>query len=182
MARVPLTLRMLILLPLLATGVDLTRATLSCGPDAQLCLQAAGQGWLGHAAVVLVPLYALGLAVGLARAARGLGAGRGGAPERPGFLQLWLLGSAGVGAVCAGQLVLAGELGGSPWWTALLCLVAGALLAWAMRAADAVRALSPAAPRLQLTTRGTLVLVAEPPRSRAHRIASRLRGRAPPSA
>jgi len=58
--------------------------------------------------------------------------------------------------VLAGELGSGAPLGGSPWWTALLCLIAGALLAWAMRAADAVRALRPAAPRLQLTTRGTL--------------------------
>jgi hypothetical protein len=186
MSRVPLTLRMLVLLPLLATGVDLTRATLACGPDAQLCLQAAGQGWLGSAAVGLVPLYALGLALVLARTARGLGAATAG--TRPSFARLWLLGSAGVGAVCTGQIALAQQLGsgaplgGSPLWTALLCLAAGALLALAMRAADAVGELRPAAPRVRLSDCRTLVLVAEAPRSRAHRFASRLRGRAPPSA
>src|SRR4051794_24687260 len=89
MVRRSLTLRLLLLLPLLATGVDLLRATLACGPRAQTCLEAAGRGWLGAVAVGLVVLYAVGGALVLARAARGLTARR----ERPpGFLRLWALG------------------------------------------------------------------------------------------
>src|SRR5436190_1651769 len=102
-SRLPLTIRVVLLLPLLATGVDLARATLACGPDAQTCLEAAGRGWLGGAAVVLVVFYALAGAAVLARAARGLATGG----RTPGFLPLWALGSAGMGAVTAGQMALA---------------------------------------------------------------------------
>src|SRR5215213_11154242 len=102
MARLPLTLRALLLVPLLAVCVDRARATLACGSRAQSCLEAAGQGWLGAAGSVLLVLYAVGLALALAIA----GACRGRATHAgraPGFLRLWLIGTAGVAAVCGGQ-------------------------------------------------------------------------------
>src|SRR4051794_36654893 len=90
MLRRSITFRVLLLLPLLATGADLLRATLACGSQAQSCLEAAGRGWLGAVAVGLVLVYAVGGALVLARVARGLTAGR----ERPpGFLRLWALGT-----------------------------------------------------------------------------------------
>src|ERR671911_414299 len=51
MRRIPLTLRALVLVPLMAVLVDAMRATLACGPRAETCLEAAGRGWLGAAAV-----------------------------------------------------------------------------------------------------------------------------------
>jgi len=51
MHRIPFTLRALVLLPLLALGVDHARASLACGPQAESCLEApkgaaaAGQHW-----------------------------------------------------------------------------------------------------------------------------------------
>ena len=74
MPRLSLTLRALLLVPLLAVGVDLARATLACGPRAESCLEAAGRGWLGPAGVVLILLYAAALSVGIARLARGMAA------------------------------------------------------------------------------------------------------------
>ena len=106
MPRPPLTLRALLLVPLLAVGVDLARATLACGPRAESCLEAAGQGWLGAAGSVLLVLYAIGLALAVGGLARGGPAGRA-----PGFPRLWLIGTAGVAAVCGGQALLAGALG-----------------------------------------------------------------------
>src|SRR3954462_8489873 len=106
------TLRLVLLLPLLATGVDVTRATLACGPGAETCLAAAGRGWMGTVAVVLVPLYAALFGVLLARGARAAQA-----PDRPpmGFARLCLLRSAGMGDVTAGQMLLARTLdGGAP--------------------------------------------------------------------
>src|SRR3954452_22825816 len=140
--RASLTLRLVLLLPLLATGVDVTRATLACGPDAETCLAAAGRGWMGTLAVVLVPLYAALFGVLLARGARAAQA-----PGRPavGFAGLWLLGSAGMGAVTAGQMLLArtldggAPLGGSLAGVVALCLAAGAVLALALRAVEAAR-------------------------------------------
>src|SRR5215207_10066961 len=108
MRRLSLTFRALLLVPLLAVAVDQARATLACGPRAESCLEAAGQGWLGAAGGVLLVLYALGLALGVAGLARG-GAAQAG--RVPGFLRLWLIGSAGVAAVCGGQALLAGALG-----------------------------------------------------------------------
>ncbi len=136
------TVRLLLLLPLLVTGVDVTRATVLCGPDAQTCLEAAGRGWMGVAAVVLVPLYAAVVAVELRRAARGLGAPAGS------FARRWSLGTGAMLAATLGQAALSGaDLGGS--WPALvaLCAVAGALVAAALRVRDTVAELRPRAPR-----------------------------------
>jgi hypothetical protein len=153
MARVPLTLRALVLVPLLAVGVDLARATIACGPQAQSCLEAAGRGWLGAAGPVLLVLYAVALALAVGALARGRAAA-----GAPGFLRSWAVGSAGVAAVCGGQALLAGAIGdpaalGGGWVELLaFCAVAGALLALALRVAPAaealVRSLRPSAPRI----------------------------------
>lgn len=153
MLRIPLTLRALVLIPLFAIGVDHARASLACAPGSESCLQAAGHGWLGVAGVVLLVLYAAGLAVGVGRAAAG---------RSPGFLRLWLLGTAGVAAVCGGQALLAAALGDGAalggGWPELLafCVLAGAALALALRVAPAaaalVRSLRPTAPRPQLVS------------------------------
>ena len=45
MRRIPLTIRALVLLPLLAVLTDQTRAAVLCEPGAESCLEAAGQGW-----------------------------------------------------------------------------------------------------------------------------------------
>jgi hypothetical protein len=155
MNRLPLTLRALVLVPLLAVGVDLARATVACGPRAESCLEAAGQGWMGPAGSVLLVLYAALLAFAVAALARG-GSSAGG--RAPGFLRLWLVGTAGVAAVCGGQALLAGALadGGAlgGGWLQLLafCVAAGALLALALRIAPAAVELvrSFDAPRLAL--------------------------------
>ena len=47
MHRLSLTLRALLLVPLMAVGIDQVRALALCGPDAQSCLEAAGRGWVG---------------------------------------------------------------------------------------------------------------------------------------
>jgi hypothetical protein len=156
MGRLSLTLRALVLVPLLAVGVDLARATVACGPQAQSCLEAAGRGWLGAAGPVLLVLYAVALALagGALAGGRSLGAGA------PGLLRSWAVGTAGVAAVCGGQALLAGALGDAAalggGWAELLafCAGAGALLALALRVAPAaeelVRSLRPPAPRLAL--------------------------------
>jgi hypothetical protein len=188
MARLPLTLRALLLVPLLAVGVDQARATLACGPRAESCLEAAGAGWLGAVGSALLVLYALGLALAVAGLARGrsLHAGRA-----PGFLRLWLIGSAGVAAVCGGQALLVGALGdggalGGGWAELLaFCAVAGALLALTLRIAPAVeelaRSLRPRAPRPRIA--GALAHRIEAPLGRrpAARFALATRQRGPPA-
>jgi hypothetical protein len=188
MRRIPLTLRALLLVPLLAVAVDMARATLACGPHAETCLQAAGRGYLGATGVVLLVLYALGLAAWVGRLARGAGGAAGSAST----LRLWLVGSAGVAAVCAGQAVLAGATGdpaalGGGWpQLAAFCLAAGAVIALALRAAPAAAAmvgeLRPGAPRVRLALApvqsfpALAVLPPSSPRTPA------TAGRAPPSA
>jgi hypothetical protein len=184
MARLPPTLRALLLVPLLAVGVDLARATVACGPRAESCLEAAGQGWLGAAGSVLLVLYAAALAFGVSALARGASAGS----RAPGFLRTWLVGAAGVAAVCGGQALLAGALGDGAalggGWPELLgfCAVAGAVLALALR-------IAPAAEALVRSLRAPRPAIAGPPAPRTGapharrpglRFALARRGRGPP--
>src|SRR5215218_10276660 len=89
MARLPLTVRALLLVPLLAVAVDQARASLACGPRAASCLQAAGQGWLGSAGTIVLVVYAAALAACVGRLAGGRVASVRAAPR---FLRLWLIG------------------------------------------------------------------------------------------
>jgi hypothetical protein len=206
-----MTLRALLLVPLLAVAVDQARATLACGPNAETCLEAAGQGWLGPAGVALLVVYALALALGVAwlargarsgpirsalaaRSAAGTRSGPGSRSPRPrardGFVRLWLIGTAGVAAVCGGQALLAGALAdpgllGGGWLELLaLCAAAGAVIALALRAAPAavelVAALRPAAPRLRLAPIVLSGAPARPVRRPRAPLSSAAAGRAPP--
>ena len=187
MTRLPLTLRALLLVPLLAVGVDLARATLACGPRAESCLEAAGRGWLGPVGIVLILLYAAALSIGTARVASGI-AGEAGAP--PSMARLWAVGSAGVAAVCGGQALIAGALDGPAslggGWLALiaLCVLAGGVVALVLRvapaAAAALRALRPAAPRPQAAAPLVLLAPATPLRRPTALLAQAAAGRAPP--
>jgi hypothetical protein len=153
MHRIPLTLRALFLVPLLAVAVDQARASLVCGTRAESCLEAAGQGWLGTAGPALLVVYALVAALFVARLARG---DKAFATAQTSFLRLWAVGSAGVAAVCGGQALLTGALGdagalGGGWGGLLvLCILAGGLIALALRAEPAaaalLRSLRPRAP------------------------------------
>jgi hypothetical protein len=189
MRRLPLTLRALLLVPLLAVAVDQARATLACGPQAQSCLEAAGRGWLGTAGVVLLVLYAVALSLGVARLARGSAAAAGGGP---GFGRLWLIGTLGVAAVCGGQAVIAETLHGAATlgggWPELLAfsVLAGGALALALRAAPAAAALAaalrPAAPRPPDARLTPLALALPPARAPRRRVAPAPPGRGPPAA
>jgi len=154
MHRIPLTLRALVLVPLLAVLVDFARATLACGPRAETCLEAAGRGWLGAAGLALLGVYSVVLALGVARIA-----GSTDAPLRPlPVARLWLTGTLGVAAAVAGQALLAGATGdpaalGGGWLElAGFCVAAGGVLVLALRIAPAaaalVRELRPSAPRI----------------------------------
>src|SRR3954454_2487348 len=101
MRRVPLTFRALVLLPLLAVLTDQTRAAVMCGPRAESCLEAAGQGWYAAAGLLAFALYGAGLALVVARLAG----------SAPGFRRLWAVGTGGVWASCAAQAGVASLLG-----------------------------------------------------------------------
>jgi hypothetical protein len=148
MRHLPLTLRALVLLPLLAVLSDHTRATLLCGPRAESCLEAAGQGWSAALGIGLLALYAVALALLVARLAR--------SSPSPG--RLWAVATGAVWASCGAQAGFAALLGTGAalggGWLGLLALgvLAGGALALALRVAPAarglVRSLRPAAPRL----------------------------------
>src|SRR3954452_12924522 len=164
LSRLPLTLRALVLVPLLAAGMDQMRASLVCGPGARTCLEAADQSGLGFAGILVLVAYALGSALLVARLARG----------RP-SLGLWAVGTAGLWAACGGQALLVSALGGAAalggGWLQLLALrlLAGAVLALALKALPAarelVRSLRPAAPRPPLRARLASYLPAVAPRA-----------------
>ena len=181
MRHLPLTLRALVLLPLLAVGADQTRAGLLCGPRAQSCLEAASPGWSAVGVLALV-LYGLGLALIVARVAG----------HAPGFARLWALATGAVWVSCAAQAALAAGVGAGSalggGWLGLLALgvLAGAVLALALRVAPAarslVRSLRVRAPRLHLHA-----AIASRPLQRSPMGASAawlrlMRGRAPPVA
>lgn len=179
--RLPLTVRALVLVPLLAVAVDQIRAAVFCAPGASSCLESAGSSWLGAASIVLLVFYAIAMGLWVAREARSAS-----------FTRLWLTGTAGVAAVCGGQAAFAAAAGhpaalGGGWPELLaLCAGAGALVALALRAAPAaaalVRDLHPAAPRLALALAPAPTFPALPVRPAGSPRSPATAGRAPPSA
>ena len=127
-------------------------------------------------------LYGIGMALLVARVAG----------AAPGFARLWALGTGAIWLSCGAQAALAAGVGAGSalggGWLGLLALgvLAGAVLALALRVAPAaralVRSLRTAAPRLQL-----LAAIASRPLQRSPMGASAarlrlMRGRAPPVA
>jgi hypothetical protein len=136
-ARLPLTLRALVLVPLLAAGIDQLRVSFVCGPDVRSCLETAGDGRFGLAAMLILAVYTSAIAGLVARIAR----------RRRAPALLWAVATAGVYAVCGGQAMLAELFGGGAMlgggWLQLAALgvAAGAMLTLALKAVPAARAL-----------------------------------------
>src|SRR4051795_1400496 len=134
-------LRALILVPLLAAGLDQARVTLVCGPDAQSCLDAAGSGRFGLAGSALLVGYVLAIAGLVGRISKGRGS-------------LWIVAVAGLWAACGGQAILASALGtgaliGGGWLPLLaFAAAAGALLALRPRGGPAHQDRPPAHPHV----------------------------------
>src|SRR3954451_15312061 len=130
-------LRALVLVPLLAVGIDQARVSFVCGPDVRSCLETAGNGRFGLAAVLFLAVYTAAIAALVARVAR----------RRRAPALLWIVATAGVYAVCGGQAVLAelfgggAVLGGGWLQLAALAAAAGALITLALQALPAARAL-----------------------------------------
>jgi hypothetical protein len=172
-----LNLRVLVLVPLLAAGVDFARATAACGSRAQTCLEAAGRGWLGPWAVLLVVASLVGVGLMLARGAQRTAV--------PSFGRRWAVGTAGLIVACAVQDAVArlsggGALGGGQLVVVALCAAGGVLIAFLLRAVDTAVRLVARAPRLPYSRRAGLrsprllwIPVAAPRRGPG-------RGRAPP--
>src|SRR3954451_19633682 len=102
MARLPLTLRALVLVPLLAVGIDQFRVSFVCGPDVRSCLETAGNGRFGLAAMLILAVATSAIAALVARVAQ----------RRRAPALLWIVATAGVWAVCGGQAILAELFGG----------------------------------------------------------------------
>lgn len=175
--RLPLTLRALMLVPLLAVLADQARVSLACAGGGQSCLETAGQGSLGVAGVIVLVLYVLVLAFGVGRLLM----------RKQRVLERWLIGAAGLAAVCAGQALLAGTIGdagalGGGWLELLaMCVAAGGVIALALRVAPAiVQSLRPSAPRLRPIA--TFAVAAPTPAARRvlAPLATAAAGRAPP--
>jgi hypothetical protein len=181
LARIPLTLRALVLVPLLAAGMDQARVSFVCPPGAQSCLESAGQGRFGTAALLMMLAYMGTIGVLVARLARG----RRSSPT------LWIIATAGLWAACGGQAMLVSEFGGGAFlgggWAETLAIgaFAGGVLAVALKAFPAARdlilALRPSAPRLIAVVE--LVLHGFPPAANPSltRFARFTRDRAPPA-
>lgn len=119
-------LRALVLVPLLAAGLDQARVTFICPPGAQSCLGAASSGSLGTVGVAVMLAYMLAIALLVGWMARGRSS-------------LWIVATAGLWAALGGQAVIAdaldtGALIGGGWISILSFGAAvGALLALALR-------------------------------------------------
>jgi len=173
--RLPLMVRALVLVPMLAVGLDQARVSLVCGPDAQSCLDAAGSGRIGLAGTALLLTYVLAVAGLVGRMAKGRSS-------------LWMIAVAGLWAACGGQAVLASALGtgaliGGGWLPLLaFAAAAGALLALALRGVRTLLDRAARAPRI--VTRVELILHGAVPALVAPALipARDTLGRAPPSA
>ena len=166
------------LVPLLAAGIDQARVSFVCGPDVRSCLETAGGGRFGLAAMLILALYTSAIAALVARVAR----------RRSASPLLWIVATAGLWAVCGGQAMLASLLGGGAvlggGWLQLLALgaAAGAVLVLALKAVPAarelIRSLSPRLPAPTELTRLGSTPPAPPAFLRLTRLA---RDRAPPA-
>jgi hypothetical protein len=177
-ARLPLTLRALVLVPLFAAGIDQFRVSFVCGPDVRSCLETAGNGRFGLAAMLILAVYTSAIAALVARVAQ----------RRRAPALLWIVATAGVWAVCGGQAMLAEIFGGGAMlgggWLQLAALgaAAGAVLTLALQAVPAARALihrlAPRLPRVAEFVVGGFAPPATPQLLRFTRFA---RDRAPPA-
>ncbi|WP_028066092.1 hypothetical protein [Solirubrobacter soli] len=178
LTRLPLTLRALVLIPLLAVGIDQMRVSFVCGPDVRSCLETAGNGRFGLAAVAILAIYTSAIAALVARVAQ----------RRRAPAYLWAVATAGVYAVCGGQAILAelfggGALLGGGWLQlAAFGVAAGAVIALALHAVPAARELiHKLAPKLQGILEFTVVGTQPPATPQLLRFTRPTRDRAPPA-
>ena len=177
-ARLPLTLRALVLVPLLAAGIDQLRVSFVCGPDVRSCLETAGHGRFGLAAMLILAVYISAIAALVGRVAQ----------RRRAPALLWIVATAGVYAACGGQALLAklfgsgARLGGGWPQLAALGAAAGALMTLALQAVPAARALiRRLAPRLPRVAAFLAAAFSPPATPQLLRFTRFARDRAPPA-
>jgi hypothetical protein len=177
-SRLPLTLRALVLVPLLAVGIDQLRVSFVCGPDVRSCLETAGNGRFGLAAMLILAVYAAAIATLVGKVAK----------QRPAPWLLWAVATAGVYALCGGQALLADIFGGGAmlgggWFTlGGFGMAAGALIALALHVLPAARELiHDLAPKLRETVEFTLAEAQPPATPQLTPLTRSTRDRAPPA-
>jgi hypothetical protein len=148
-ARSALAGRGFLLLPAAAFAVHELRYKLAYGSNANAALSAQGHSYLDSLAPWLVLLLALALGCFLVRVSRAL-AGRPDRAPRRSFAALWLLATASLAAVYAGQELLEGVFAeGHPsglaalvahggWWALAAAIVLGAAVAGVLRLGSVV--------------------------------------------
>jgi hypothetical protein len=162
LAAMPPALRGAALMPAAALGVHQLRYELAFGADAPRALAQQGHAYLSSLTpwIVLLAALALGASIGslTQRWARGPEAQHA-LSRRAAGVRVWLLASAALFAIFAGQELLEGMfagghaagvaavLGGGGWWALPAALLVGGLLALALRAgAELGEALAELAP------------------------------------
>jgi hypothetical protein len=174
LAAMPPALRGAALMPAAALGVHQLRYELAFGADAPRALAQQGHAYLSSLTPWIVLLTALVLGASLGslaqRWARGPEAQEAGAlSRRTAGVRVWLLASAALFSIFAGQELLEGMfagghaagvaavLGGGGWWALPAALFVGGLLALALRAgtalSEALAELAPLRLRLQSAVR-----------------------------
>jgi hypothetical protein len=201
----PPALRGAALMPAAALLVHQARYELAFGADAPRALAEQGHAYLSSLTPWIVLLAALALGASLGALAQRLAdagsRGRAGdrAPRLAG-VRVWLLASAGLVAVFAGQELLEGwfavghaagvaaVLGGGGWWALPAALAVGGLLTLALRAGthveEALAELAPLRLRLRAGMRAAMRTKrpAAPTRRPCAPLARAAAGRAPPRA
>jgi hypothetical protein len=199
LAALPPALRGAALMPAAALLVHQARYELAFGADAPRALAEQGHAYLSASAPWLVLLAALALGASLGALVQRWGRGETGpgsrAPRMAG-VRVWLLASAGLFAIFAGQELLEGwlagghaagaaaVLGGGGWWALPAALAVGGLLTLALRAGaiveDALAALAPQPLALRSHARIRLLTPGAPALSPLAPLARAAAGRAPP--
>lgn len=196
----PPALRGAALMPAAALGVHQLRYELAFGADAPRALAQQGHAYLSSLTpwIVLLAALALGASLGslASRWARGPEARN--VRARVAGVRVWLLSSAALFAIFAGQELLEGVfagghaagvaavLGGGGWWALPAALVVGGLLALALRAGAVVEGVLAELGSLRLRARARtaarLLRPAAPLRRVLAPLARAAAGRAPPHA
>jgi len=175
LAGVPLSLRGAAAMPAAALAVHQLRYKLAYGAGASHALAEQGHAYLSSLVPWIVLLATLSAGATLGRFARRWAAGAGARSSGMAGVRVWLVASAALFAIYAGQELLEGlfasghlgglaaVLGAGGWWAVPVALLVGGLLALVLRGARVVeRALDAARRGARVVARGLDELVARP--------------------
>jgi hypothetical protein len=192
---VPLSLRGAAIMPGAALAVHQLRYRLAFGSRSGHELAVQGHAYLSSLTPWIVLVAALALGASLGRLAQRVQRGDGAARPRHATLRIWLVCALVLVAIYAGQELLeglfatghpvglTGIFGDGGWWALPAAALIGAVLALAMRSADAlaVALARPRAPRLSRRNAVASSWATEPARWMLRPLARAAAGRAPPA-